>query len=97
MCHTSWLNFPSKKTNYRWWKRANHNKAQILYYFGENFDSRAASIVDKLELLTKKTRVQCEAEVKTCSNIIFHYASICDKLVGKLNVCRHIAELEFFF
>ena len=70
----------------RWWKRANHNKSQILYYFGENFDSRSAQFVEKLELLTKKSRTQCELEVRTCSNIIYYYASICDKIIGKMNV-----------
>lgn len=67
-----------------WSKRANHNKAQILYYFEENFTARSAQLVDNLELLTKKSRSQCEKEVKLCADTIFYFASFCDKYIGHL-------------
>lgn len=69
-----------------WWKRANHNKSQILYYFGENFNSRAADILTKLELFSSKSKSECEKELRLCSDVIFHFASVCDKQIGNLNV-----------
>jgi hypothetical protein len=69
-----------------WWKRANHNKSQILYYFGENFNTRAAEFLTKLELFSLKSKSECERELKLCSEIIFYFASICDKQIGNLNV-----------
>lgn len=68
-----------------WWKRANHNKAQILYFIEENFSTRKAEFVAKLELLTKKSKSQCEKEVELCSEAIFYFASFCDKNIGHLN------------
>lgn len=69
---------------FRWSKRLNHNKSQIIYYFGENFDSRSTQFIDKLEALTLKSRKECENEVKLCSNMIYYFASVCDKSVGDL-------------
>ena len=34
--------------------------------------------------MTKKSRQDCENEVKLCSNMIYHFASMCDKSVGEL-------------
>ena len=68
----------------RWSKRLNHNKSQIIYYFGENFESRSSQFIDKLEALTLKSRKECENEVRLCSNIIYHFASVCDKSVGDM-------------
>jgi aldehyde dehydrogenase (NAD+) len=69
-----------------WWKRPNHNKSQIIYYFGENLATRSADFIDKLELLTGKSRSNCEIEFKQCLDTIFYYASKCDKYTGRMNV-----------
>ena len=69
-----------------WWKRSNFNKSQIIYYFGENFASRSKELCEKLELFTRKSKVECEREIKQCSDVIFHFASVCDKYIGTLNV-----------
>jgi acyl-CoA reductase-like NAD-dependent aldehyde dehydrogenase len=69
-----------------WSRRANHNKSQIIYYFGENFSARSNELVSKLELLTNKPRDLCKREVELCSSVIFHFASLCDKHTGRTNV-----------
>ncbi len=69
-----------------WFKRSNFNKAQILYYFGENFNSRVTELVQKLELFTGNSRAECEKEINLCLDVIFHFASLCDKKIGRLNV-----------
>ena len=38
--------------------------AQIIYYFGENLGARASEFVAKLELLTLKSKQECEKEFK---------------------------------
>lgn len=56
-----------------------------MYYMEENFSTRRDQFVSNLELLTKKTKAECEREVDLCSEAIFHFASVCDKSVGSLN------------
>lgn len=69
-----------------WWKRSNFNKAQIIYYFGENFTARSQELSAKLALSTGKSKAECDQEIKLCSDVIFKFASLCDKYVGRLNV-----------
>jgi len=69
-----------------WSKRPNHNKSQILYFLAENFLTRRNEFVDKLELLTKKSKNECEKEVQLCYDSLFCFASQCDKTIGQLNV-----------
>ncbi len=69
-----------------WFKRANFNKAQIIFYFGENFNSRTTELAQKLELFTGNSKAECEKELKLCSDVIFYFASLCDKSIGRLNV-----------
>jgi len=68
-----------------WSKRANHNKSQILYFLAENFNTRKNEFISKLEMLTLKSKSDCELEVKLCYDAIFYFASQCDKQVGHLN------------
>jgi len=68
-----------------WSKRPNHNKSQILYFLAENFITRSSELTDKLELLTKKSKSDCEKEIKLCYDALFYFASLCDKTVGQLN------------
>ena len=72
-----------------WAKRGNFNKAQILYYFGENFTARKDDLVKKLEKVTVKSTQECLTEIQLCSDVIFHFAATCDKRTGKLNVIKY--------
>lgn len=67
-----------------WSKRLNHNKSQIIYYFGENFSTRATDLAEKLSVLTGKSLEKSQLEVKQCIEVIFYFASVCDKYVGKV-------------
>ena len=79
-----------------WWKRSNFNKAQIIYYFGENFTARSAELSHKLEEFTGNSKADCDKEIRMCADVIFYFASLCDKYVGRLNVGINLITLDFF-
>ena len=62
-----------------WGKATGHNKAQILYYIGENLSARAAEFAGRLKDLTGKPG---EAEVDAAINRLFTYAAWADKYDG---------------
>lgn len=63
-----------------WGKATGHNKAQILYYIGENLSARAAEFAARLKDLTGKPG---EAEVEAAINRLFTYAAWADKYDGQ--------------
>ena len=62
-----------------WGKATGHNKAQILYYIGENLSARADEFAARLKDLTGKPG---EAEVDAAVNRLFTYAAWADKYDG---------------
>ncbi len=62
-----------------WGKATGHNKAQILYYIGENLSARAAEFAARLKDMTGKPG---EAEVEAAINRLFTYAAWADKYDG---------------
>ncbi len=64
-----------------WGKATGHNKAQILYYIGENLSARAAEFAARIKDLTGKPG---EAEVDATINRLFTYAAWADKYDGQV-------------
>ena len=64
-----------------WGKATGHNKAQILYYIGENLSARAAEFAARIKDLTGKPG---EAEVEAAINRLFTYAAWADKYDGQV-------------
>ncbi|MGP6086834.1 aldehyde dehydrogenase family protein [Antarctobacter jejuensis] len=63
-----------------WAKATAHNRAQVLYYIGENLSARASEFATLIESLTgKKTGA---AEVDAAVNRLFTYAAWADKFDG---------------
>ncbi|WP_439271595.1 aldehyde dehydrogenase family protein [Pseudochrobactrum sp. HB0163] len=75
-----------------WGSMSAHNRAQILYYLGENLEQRRNEFV---ELLIKSTGVaapQAEEEFDAAIRRIFYYAAQADKFDGAVHATksRHI-------
>ncbi|WP_417207575.1 aldehyde dehydrogenase family protein [Antarctobacter sp.] len=63
-----------------WAKATAHNRAQVLYYIGENLSARAGEFATLIDRLTGgKTG---KAEVETAVNRLFTYAAWADKFDG---------------
>ena len=62
-----------------WGKATGHNKAQILYYIGENLSARAAEFATRLKDMTGKDGT---AEVEAAIQRLFTYAAWADKYDG---------------
>ncbi|WP_323769620.1 aldehyde dehydrogenase family protein [Antarctobacter sp.] len=63
-----------------WAKATAHNRAQVLYYIGENLSARASEFATLIDRLTGgKTG---KAEVETAVNRLFTYAAWADKFDG---------------
>ena len=65
-----------------WEKRSAFNKAQILFYIGENLELRKLESVTKLAHLTGVTKDAAQAEVETAIQRLFYWASYADKYGG---------------
>ncbi|NEY89772.1 aldehyde dehydrogenase family protein [Tabrizicola oligotrophica] len=64
-----------------WGKATGHNKAQILYYIGENLSARAAEFAARIKDQTGKDG---SAEVEAAINRLFTYAAWADKYDGQV-------------
>lgn len=62
-----------------WGKATGHNKAQILYYIGENLSARAGEFAARLKDMTGKPG---EIEVEAAIQRLFTYAAWADKYDG---------------
>ncbi|MBY6162563.1 aldehyde dehydrogenase family protein [Mameliella alba] len=63
-----------------WAKATAHNRAQVLYYIGENLSARAEEFAALIDRLTGDTNGK--AEVETAVNRLFSYAAWADKFDG---------------
>ncbi|TQS70004.1 aldehyde dehydrogenase family protein [Rhodobacteraceae bacterium] len=67
-----------------WGKATGHNRAQVLYYIGENLSARAGEFADRLERLGASQKT-AKAEVDTAISRCFWYAAQADKFDGAVH------------
>ena len=66
-----------------WARTSAHNRAQVLYYIGENLSQRAAEIAARLAAVVGKE--QAAAEVRLGIERVFSYAAWADKYDGAIH------------
>jgi aldehyde dehydrogenase (NAD+) len=65
-----------------WAMRHGHNRAQILYFIGENLDARGEEFAQRIRQMTGRTLKSAEAEVEMAVERLFTYAAYADKFGG---------------
>ena len=65
-----------------WGKATAHNRAQVLYYIGENLSARADEFAARIRDLTGTTQGKADAEVQGAIDCLFTYAAWADKYDG---------------
>ncbi len=70
-----------------WGKATGHNRAQVLYYIGENLSARGAEFAARLESFGA-SRKAAEAEVETAVARCFWYAAQADKFDGAVHATK---------
>ncbi|WP_286789526.1 aldehyde dehydrogenase family protein [Thioclava sp. UBA3469] len=70
-----------------WGKATGHNRAQVLYYIGENLSARGAEFAARLESFGA-SRKAAEAEVETAVERCFWYAAQADKFDGAVHATK---------
>lgn len=68
-----------------WRKATAHNKAQILYYLGENLAIRSDEFVARLKSLTGVSAARAKREVETSIDRLFNAAAWADKYDGAIH------------
>jgi aldehyde dehydrogenase (NAD+) len=69
------------------WSRATlHNRAQILYYVGENLSARAEGFAARIAAMTGASRKESTREVKASIARLFTYGAWADKYEGDVHV-----------
>jgi len=67
-----------------WAMRHGYNRAQILYFIGENLDARRDEFVERIVVQTGRSRKSAQAEVGVAVGRLFTYAAWADKLGGSV-------------
>ena len=67
-----------------WGKATGHNRAQVLYYIGENLSARAAEFTARLESFGAHHKA-AQSEVETAIERCFWYAAQADKFDGAVH------------
>jgi len=68
------------------WSRATaHNRAQILYYLGENLSARAAEFAGRIAGMTGQSKGKAAAEVEASIARLFAYGAWADKFEGTVH------------
>ncbi|TMV93740.1 aldehyde dehydrogenase family protein [Thioclava sp. BHET1] len=70
-----------------WGRATGHNRAQVLYYIGENLSARAAEFATRLESFGAG-RKSAQAEVDTAIARCFWYAAQADKFDGAVHATK---------
>ncbi|PQZ47128.1 aldehyde dehydrogenase [Ochrobactrum sp. MYb15] len=75
-----------------WGAATAHNRAQVLYYLGENLDARRTDFVARLIENTGISEKKAEEEFETALRRIFYYAAQADKFDGAVHSTksRHV-------
>ncbi|MDP5217076.1 aldehyde dehydrogenase family protein [Ruegeria sp. 2205SS24-7] len=68
-----------------WAKASGHNKAQILYYIGENLAARAGEFENRVREMTGASSKAAASEVEAAINRFFTYAAWADKYDGQVH------------
>ncbi len=68
-----------------WGSASAHNRAQVLYYIGENLEARAAEFRARLMAMTGATKAQAAREVRTSVARLFAAAAWADKYEGAVH------------
>jgi len=68
-----------------WTNTTSHNRAQVLYYLGENLDIRRDEFAKRLSLLTGANAKKAEEEVNASVNRLFTYAAWADKFESRVH------------
>ncbi len=74
-----------------WSSASAHNRAQVLYYIGENLSARAEEFSNRLHSAGQSTK-SARIEVETTISRIFYYAAQADKFDGRVHATksRHV-------
>ncbi len=67
-----------------WAMRHGHNRAQILYFLGENLDARAEEFARRIAAMTRRSLKAARAEVELSIERLFTYAAWADKYGGSV-------------
>jgi aldehyde dehydrogenase (NAD+) len=67
-----------------WAMRHGHNRAQILYYIGENLDARFEEFAGRITAMTGCSLKTARLEVEASVNRLFTYAAWADKFGGSV-------------
>ena len=70
-----------------WGKATGHNRAQVLYYIGENLSARAAEFAARLREAGSSSGA-ATAEVETAIRRCFYYAAQADKFDGAVHATK---------
>jgi aldehyde dehydrogenase (NAD+) len=65
-----------------WAMRHGHNRAQILYFIGENLEARDDEFVERIRKMTGRSEKSAHAEVEESVKRLFTYAAWADKYGG---------------
>ncbi|MBT3173090.1 MAG: aldehyde dehydrogenase family protein, partial [Rhodospirillaceae bacterium] len=68
-----------------WSKASAHNRAQVIYYIGENLEARAGEFRDRLIAMTGASRAQAAKEVRASVSRLFSAAAWADKYEGAVH------------
>jgi aldehyde dehydrogenase (NAD+) len=71
-----------------WGAATAHNRAQVLYYIGENLNARAAEFAARLRAMTGASAREAEAEVEAAIRRLFFYAGFADKFDGAVHATK---------
>ncbi len=71
-----------------WGAATAHNRAQVLYYIGENLSARAAEFAGRLQAMTGGSASEAKAEVEASIRRLFFYAGFADKYDGAVHSTR---------
>ncbi|MCK7614993.1 aldehyde dehydrogenase family protein [Roseibium sediminicola] len=69
-----------------WGAKTQHNRAQILYYLGENLSVRASEFADRLRAMTGVKADKAKAEVAASVSRLFSYGAWADKFEGAVHM-----------
>ncbi|WP_435658054.1 aldehyde dehydrogenase family protein [Brucella pituitosa] len=75
-----------------WGAATAHNRAQVIYYLGENLDARRDDFINRLMENTGISEKKAEEEFETALRRIFYYAAQADKFDGAVHSTksRHV-------
>jgi len=68
-----------------WTKATSHNRAQVLYYLGENLSARTAEFAQRIATLTGASAKEARAEVEAAIGRCFTAAAWADKYEGRVH------------